>query len=70
MNNPILRLDFSDALGKLKKTDNLFPSLMVRHYNVQIINTPDVLNFILSLRNIATVRILSVLRTFSKVSGA
>ena len=57
MNKPILHLDFVDALGKLKKNDNFLHNLLAWHYDVQIINTPDVLIFTPFLRSIATVRI-------------
>lgn len=45
MNKPILHLDFADALGKMKKNDNFLRKLWVRHYNVQIVDTPNVLIF-------------------------
>lgn len=42
---PILRLDFADALGRQSKTDNLLHNLLARHYDVQIVDDPDVLIF-------------------------
>jgi hypothetical protein len=42
---PVLRLDFADALGVHKKNDNFLHNLLDRHYDVQIVDTPDVLIF-------------------------
>jgi hypothetical protein len=42
---PVLHLDFADALGKAKKNDNFLHNLLARHYDVQIVDTPDVLIF-------------------------
>jgi hypothetical protein len=42
---PALFLDFADALGRLKKNDNFLHNLLARHYDVQIVDTPDVLIF-------------------------
>jgi len=42
---PVLRLDFADALGVHKKNDNFLHNLLSRHYDVQIVDTPDVLIF-------------------------
>ena len=38
---PALFLDFADALGRLKKNDNFLHNLLARHYDVQIVDTPD-----------------------------
>ena len=46
---PALFLDFADALGRLKKNDNFLHNLLARHYDVQIVDTPDVIFFCLSL---------------------
>ncbi len=45
MTKPVLHLDFADALGKEKKNDNFLHNLLARHYDVQIVDTPDVLIF-------------------------
>ena len=42
---PILRLDFADALGKGIKNNNFFHNILSRHYEVQIVDAPDVLIF-------------------------
>ena len=42
---PVLHLDFADALGKAKKNDNFLHNLLVRHYDVQIVDDPEVLIF-------------------------
>ena len=42
---PILRLDFADALGLQRKNDNFLHNLLARRYEVQIVDTPDVLIF-------------------------
>jgi len=42
---PVLRLDFADALGVHKKNDNFLHNLLARHYEVHIVDTPDVLIF-------------------------
>jgi len=44
-NKPLLRLDFADALGVQKKNDNFLHNILARHYDVQIVDTPDVLIF-------------------------
>jgi hypothetical protein len=38
-------LDFADALGQLKKNDNFLHNLLARHYDVRIVDDPDVLVF-------------------------
>jgi hypothetical protein len=38
-------LDLADALGKLKKNDNFLYNLLAGHYDVQIVDTPDVIFF-------------------------
>ena len=45
MSKPILLLDFADALGRQKKNDNFLHNLLARHYEVQIVDDPDVLIF-------------------------
>jgi hypothetical protein len=42
---PLLLLDFADALGRQKKNDNFLHNLLARHYEVQIVDDPDVLIF-------------------------
>ena len=44
-NKPVLRLDFADALGVQKKNDNFLHNILARHYDVQIVDTPDLLIF-------------------------
>lgn len=41
----ILLLDFADALGRQKKNDNFLHNLLARHYEVRIVDDPDVLIF-------------------------
>lgn len=41
----ILRIDFADALGKGLKNDNFFHNLLAQHYQVQVVDTPEVLFF-------------------------
>lgn len=45
MTKPVLHLDFADALGKAKKNDNFLHNLLARHYDVQIVDDPEVLIF-------------------------
>jgi alpha(1,3/1,4) fucosyltransferase len=40
-----LLLDFADALGRQSKTDNFLHNLLARHYDVQIVDDPEVLIF-------------------------
>ena len=42
---PTLLLDFADALGRQSKTDNFLRNLLARHYDVQIVDDPEVLIF-------------------------
>jgi hypothetical protein len=42
---PVLHLDFADALGKGMKNDNFIHNLLARHYEVKIVDDPDVLIF-------------------------
>lgn len=42
---PILRMDFADALGRQSKTNNFLHNLLSRHYDVQIVDDPDLLLF-------------------------
>ena len=39
---PVLHLDFADALGKGMKNDNFIHNLLARHYDVRIVDDPDV----------------------------
>jgi hypothetical protein len=45
LGRPPLLLDFADALGRQKKNDNFLHNLLARHYEVQIVDDPDVLIF-------------------------
>lgn len=42
---PILELDFADALGKGIKNNNFLHNLLARHYEVRIVDDPQVLIF-------------------------
>jgi hypothetical protein len=42
---PSLLLDFADALGRQKKNDNFLHNLLARHYEVRIVDDPDLLIF-------------------------
>lgn len=42
---PTLLLDFADALGRQNKNDNFLHNLLARHYEVRIVDDPDVLIF-------------------------
>ena len=42
---PSLLLDFADALGRQSKTDNFLHNLLAQHYDVQIVDDPEVLIF-------------------------
>ena len=42
---PVLHLDFADALGKGVKNNNFLHNLLARHYDVRIVDDPDVLIF-------------------------
>lgn len=45
MSKPVLLLDFAGDLGRQKKNDNFLHNLLARHYEVQIVDDPDVLIF-------------------------
>jgi hypothetical protein len=42
---PVLHLDFADAIGKGLKNDNFIHNLLSKHYDVKIVDDPDVLIF-------------------------
>lgn len=45
LTKPALFFDFSDALGKVPKNQNFLYDILSRHYEVKIVDEPDVLIF-------------------------